>query len=141
MSDTSLNFDDLEPIEIPFNLLGQRYLLKEASEDAACRYRNKLMESSTMVDGKTTSIKGMADAEPLLVAFCMFHVTIDNNGIRNLKQLTLEEVRAFPSRVVKKLFAKIQEISDLKEAKTEAEADKAEETVGNVPSIMPVGSS
>ena len=35
-----IDFGDLTPIEIPYNILGRTYVLREASEGAVCSYRN-----------------------------------------------------------------------------------------------------
>ena len=113
-----LNFD-LAPIEIPVTILKKKFILREASGDAACKYRNLQLRSTKMTgssDNKglqITSIDGIADAEPLLVSMCLFAVS--DEGVVSPKSVSEQFVRTLPSKYVTKLFEKVQEISGLKE--------------------------
>ena len=124
-----LNFDtdDLTPRELPVKFRGLSYVLREASEDAVCRYRNKIMECTVMQDGKAQRVQGMADVEPLLVSLCLFEeAPLDTMGAFHppphrdgrlyppgLLPVPLEVVLSWPNRVVKKLFETAKRISDL----------------------------
>lgn len=112
---TEIDLGDLQPIEVPYKLGGKSYILKEASGDAVCKYRNALMKSAKMGDDlRVTSVDGIADVEPLLVSLCLFEVTEKGH-----RPVSTADVRAWPNRVQKALFEKVKEISDLedKEAK------------------------
>jgi hypothetical protein len=61
-------------------------------------------------------VVGLANVEPLLVSLCLFR----ENGAPVL----LATVRSWPARVVKSLFEKAKEISDLGEERKEEEAAK-----------------
>lgn len=106
-------FDSLEPIEVPFKFRGKSYVLREASEDVACRYRNAILRVSKVEDGKFTAGDGFADTSAILVSGCLFEVTDGGE-----KSVPLPTVRAWPARVVKPLFQKAKEISDLDEKET-----------------------
>lgn len=125
MDGDGLHFDDLVPIEVPVSVNGAQYILREANGDAACRYRNAVMECVEMVDGKPARVHGMANTEPLLVAMCLR--TADG------KLVGEATVRSWPPRVIKVLFAKAKEISDL-------EDEVAEGAAKNVLVATPAGS-
>lgn len=75
-------FDDLEPIKVPVRHKGIAYWLVEAMADGALKYRNALSAGMSM-DPATMrmSTGGLAEAEPLVVAHCLYaaaNVTADN---------------------------------------------------------------
>ena len=116
----TLIFNDLTPIEIPVSIEGVEYTLREASGDAACKYRNAMMACMQLADGKPVSLRGLADVEPLLVSLCLF-VTETN------KLVPLHVIKTWPSRVITPLFEKAKEISELGEGANEP----SEEAVKN----------
>ena len=84
------------------------YTLKEASIGAATKYRNALLDCATIgPDGKPSKFSGMADVEPLLVSLCLF----DSEG----SPVPLDAINRWPSRIVKQLFDRVKDISDLDE--------------------------
>jgi hypothetical protein len=135
------NFDDLTPFEVPVTYKGKKYVLREASEDARCKYRNSLMGSAKLgPDGKPVSISGMADCEPLLVSLCLCQVNgdgsirLDTSG--NPSLLPLLTIRSWPSRIVKRLYEKAKDISDLKEEEPQKAMEKRfEETCKDLVSL------
>lgn len=93
----------------------ETYVLREASEDAAVRYRNTVMDSAEIsAEGKPTRVRHLADIEPFLVHLCLW----DSEG----KNPTLRKVRSWPARVVKRLYDKAREISNLAEEEDTIEA-------------------
>ncbi len=119
-----LNFDDLTLIELPVSVKGVKYVLREASGDAAVRYRNKLLDGTTLgPEGNVVKVIGMANVEPFLVSLCLF----DEKG----RPVKCELIRSWPARIQKALFEKVKEISELDEEqdldtliKQQAEIDK-----------------
>lgn len=108
-----LNLDDLTPIEIKLRLGGEEYILREASEGAVCQFKNALMRCTKMnSDGKVSFIENAADVEPFLVSLCLFKVT--EKGPIPVPLIT---IKAWTSRVVKPLFDKAKEISNLDDTK------------------------
>jgi len=108
MTTQPIDLGDLSFIEIPYKIGGKIYTLKEASGDAACAYRNALFKNTELgPDGKARKIGNMADTEPLLVSWCLY----DANGHR----VAVQGVRNWPAKVVKTLFEKAKEISNLEE--------------------------
>lgn len=104
----SMVFDDLALTEIPVTIGEKSYTLREASGDAGCRYRNALLACTQLgPEGKPSQIRGMADVEPLLISFCLF----DEKG----KPVKGTTIRSWPNRMIKKLFDRAKEISDLDE--------------------------
>lgn len=111
------DFGDLAPIEVPCTIGGKKYTLREASGDAACKYRNALLKATKLgTDGKPTSIDGMADAEPLLVSLCLF--TAENTAV------PVQVVRSWPQRIQKRLFDEAKRISQLDERDTPASIEE-----------------
>jgi len=111
---------DLKVQEVPVTIGGTKYLLREASEDAACQYRNAAMRGAKMTDG-TVTLGGAADVEPLLVSLCLFEMDASGAVIRNVPLVT---VKNWPARVVKPLFNKVKEMSSLDETPKAKEAAK-----------------
>lgn len=106
----SLNFD-ASALEIPVTVGKDKYILREASGDAACNYRNKITSCAKRV-GEETVIDGpIADAEPMLVSECLFRV--DEEGKAFSFHVDTATVREWPHRIVEVLFDKIQEISPI----------------------------
>lgn len=116
----SEEFDyDITPQEIPVTVGGKKYVLREATGDAACRYRNALLKSTKLgPEGKPSHIDGMADVEPLLVSLCLYEKTDPE------RLVALHLVRSWPSRIQKALFAKVKEISELDERDTAETLEK-----------------
>lgn len=104
--------EDLSPIEIPFTYQKVEYVLVEANNDAAVKWRNELMKAARMKDGEVVSVNNMADTEPFLVSMCLFRLKEDG---KTRVAMTIPQVRALPNKVVQKLHAKVIEISELKE--------------------------
>lgn len=154
-NESELDFLSLSsPIEVPVkNLFGKNYVLREASGDVACRFQNKRAKCMRFgTDGKTASIDNIADVDPELLSMCLFG---ENDKTPNLydKPVSLPTIRAWPSRIVKKLVEKAKEISELEdteetvvelEKKLEAAREKAktqEETSKNVSAPTTDGSA
>lgn len=128
--DFDFDFDSIKIRKVPVRLGGKRYLLVEASEETACLYRDATIRAGKLgPDGRVSHMDGLARAEPLLVARCLFE---DKDGEPG-KQVAEQFVLDLPARVVKPLFEKAKEISGL---------DKAEEAPrGNASPAASTGSS
>lgn len=118
-----MDFGDLKPVEIPVSIQGKQYVLREASGDAACRFRNAVAKSYKLTpDGKAVAIDGLPDVEPLLVSMCLYvpgadgKLVVKANGDVDQKTLVpIATIRGWPSSVMKKLFEKAKAISELGE--------------------------
>lgn len=109
---TGFDFENLEVIEIPFKYQGKQYVLVEADEDTAAAYRNASVRGAKILDGKLVGLPtDVAGVQSLLVAGCLR--LVDGNGMR--QPVERETVKRWPSRVVKPLFNKAKEISELDE--------------------------
>jgi len=111
-----LVFDDLEPVEVPVTIGKRKYVLREASEGAAVKFRNVSMRGARMdTESKVVTLGEVAEAEPVLVAACL--CPVDGTGkVRydpggNPITCTLQQVLAMRPSTVKALFAKVKEIS------------------------------
>lgn len=107
-----LDFDSLELTEVPVKLGGKKYILKEASIEAHRLYTNKAVGSTKLSkDGTVTSIVGAADIQPYLVSLCLFY----EGGDGKHHPVSEQVIKSWPSRVGKKLFQAIKQISDFKD--------------------------
>ncbi len=114
MSNTELNFD-LEPRTLKVTIFGKPYVLREAMGDAVVKYRNKVTSAASLSsEGKLAKVGNIADAEPGLVASCLYRVT--DTGVEEL--VTEQFVRNLPNRIMKRLYDTIKEISDMDEVET-----------------------
>jgi hypothetical protein len=116
MSD-DLNFASIALVEVPVTLGDKKYVLREASEAAALRFRGSQLQDAKLVDGKVSAnISRVAESQALLVSLCLF----DENG----KPVPLATVLDMRARIVKRLFDKAKEISDLDEREGKEELEK-----------------
>lgn len=126
-----LDFDDLVPAEAKVKYRGRQYVLREASEGAAVRWRNAQLSQAKYDDsGRFASVGDAADSEPLLVALCLYYadeagaLRVQANGDPDPRHLVqLEIIRSWPSRIVKKMYDWVMTASGLRvedEAATES---------------------
>lgn len=107
---SEMRFDDLSLAERAVVIGGVQHTLSEATEGVACHYRNAVMRSAKMSDGKVVGTEGVADVQPLLVSLCLKDAT----G----KPVPLPTVKSWPSRVVKPMYDWIREVSQLEEGES-----------------------
>jgi hypothetical protein len=107
-----LNFPDITLQEVPVVLGDKRFILRECDEETAVKYRNMQSKATRFSkDGSLVAVEGLADTEPFLVARCLFEEGKDKPiGDMELKKLIRRP------RIVRKLFDKIKEMSQLEEA-------------------------
>jgi len=104
---------DLTVKETPVTVGGTKYILREASEDAACQYRNAAVRGAKMVNG-TVTMGDAGNVQALLVSLCLFEV----NDLGDTFRVTpLVTVKGWPARVVRPLFDWIKRESMLDESK------------------------
>lgn len=127
----ALRLVDLAPIKVPVFIGEKEYTLCEATEGVHVAYQNALMRATkfTSEEGggmKPTSIDGMADAEPLLVAGCLFENKIIGNESR-LCPIPESAIRSWPHRLVKPIFVLAKKISGIDEEEDPKTAPEAKE--------------
>lgn len=110
------DFNDLTPVLKVVRYMGKKYFAQEASEGAAVAYRNASLKAAKMADGKVIGMEGAADVEPLLVHLCLFKT--NDAGEKTIENVSLAEVRTWPSRIIRPIFDWIKEVSQLNEAET-----------------------
>lgn len=111
-----LDFSDLASQEVRVPIGNKVYVLREPTGDAVVKWRNAQLRSSKMVDGKLSSIDGMADAEPLLVSLCLFECRPQPDGTEVQYIVKENTVRAWPNRVQRALYDKVMELGHLNES-------------------------
>lgn len=106
------DFSDLEWVEIPVKGPdGRDYILREADAGAAAKYNDARISGITLDDGKPVKVDKIGGLEVLLVSLCL--KAVDK---RPVHAKTLE---GWHERVIKKLYSKAREISDLEELATD----------------------
>ena len=95
---------------------GVQYLLREADEEAARKYRNACTKGVTLDDGKIVKVDGIADVQSYLVSLCLFEVLTDGTT-KNVPTILIT-IRTWPARIVKWMFDWTVETSDLSEKPT-----------------------
>ena len=104
----TIDLGDISLAEVNFKIGDNEFILKEASGEAACAYRNAILRSTELgPDGRPSKLSNLADTEPLLVSLCLFNI----DG----RRISVNDVKKWPNRIVKKLFDKAKEISELGE--------------------------
>ncbi len=108
------DFGDISVIEVPVkNLYGKNYVLREASEEAAAKWRNYHLRNSKLRDGKIVGLGDVMDGPALLLSMCMYE-----QSEKGEKLVNINVVRGWPARVVKDLFDAAKKISELEEKET-----------------------
>lgn len=103
----NFDFDSLVEYSKEFSKDGILYAIREASGDAAYKYRNRVSKCFKLgADGKPLAMEELADTEPFLVSLCLF-TKLDN------KPVPATVIRSWPNKICKTLFAKIREVSEL----------------------------
>lgn len=131
----SFNFDEtVVQVQIPVRYQGIDYVLMKASGEAAVRYRNAIVRGTRFsADGSPIGTDGLADAEPILVAHCLFKTDKDGQVLKDRSgcpiHVTEALVRSWPNEVMRPLFDKAFEISDLTEPETEESLRKKLDTI------------
>ncbi len=114
-SHDDFDFGSLEAIEIP--VVGpdkKPYILREASGDVVAKFNNARGRCVQFRDGGMSAVNGQGDLEAFLVSLCLFHVKED--GTADFKKpVRAPIIRSWPERVVKPLFEKAKEISEIDE--------------------------
>jgi hypothetical protein len=136
-------FDDITPIEEPWSIGGEEYILRETSGDAAVKYDNARLSRHEYQDGKLVRLRDYADLEPLLVSLCLF--TKDD------KPVPESTIRSWPARLQKKLHERARFISRMNRTpevirgeietlqKELVEVEAAEQAAKNLPSGTTAG--
>lgn len=117
-----MEFDTLERVCIKIHIKKENinYVLKEATEEDVNRYKDSQLSQSKIVDGEFAGLSGLHNTEALLLASCLFKVNAD--GLET--PVGLQEVKQLPGRISKKLVEKLEDISGLKDNKTEEQLVK-----------------
>lgn len=140
LADGSFDFDeDLgPPKEKSVTWKGNRYVLREASEGAAALHRGIYMRATRFsAEGKPGAVdSSAADADPMLVAQCLFKVGVkDGKEIVSKTPCDLRFVKdEFPARLIKRMLAWVKKYSeiDIEEESEEILEKKIKELQGKL---------
>lgn len=118
-----MNFDSLELIEVPVTIGDVKYVLREADEGAAKAYHNARLHGAKVEDGKVAGLPiDLAGVPSLVLSRCIFRLNEDGKPFPD--PVSLQEIvgykerngvvhKGWPARIVKPLFKKLKEISEL----------------------------
>lgn len=109
----TMEFETLDLISIPLRIGKTWYILQEATEEAAIAYENAKIQGGSLVGGKVI-FNDLAGIEPLLVSMCLIQNT-SNDPKKPLPGgfVQLDELKKWPAKVVKPIFNRIKEMSEL----------------------------
>jgi hypothetical protein len=142
-----LIFDDTELIQIPVCRKGVWFILQEALEGDACKFRDRQLAGTEFKGTSVSKIRGLAESEYYLVALCLYEFTgtfgekgeplpEEGGKYKVGKRVHPDRLKQWKHLQIKKLFELAQEISGLKEEeetvdelkkKIEALQDKVQE--------------
>lgn len=110
---------DISRKEIPYEIGGKQYVLREASGGAATRYKDAQIQSAKLNSrtGKAEKLTGLAETEPLLISLCLFEQRGEGKEIL----CPLGTIKSWPNRIQRELFEEVKRISDLAEGSTQRE--------------------
>jgi hypothetical protein len=112
----TLDFSDLQPIEIPFKVNGVSYVLREASGGAVKVYTNERMKRITFgPTGKVVSTRDLAEVDYLLVSLC-----VKTSEEKDVSQATVE---SWPNTMFKRILETTKEISGINKEESESLLD------------------
>lgn len=116
-----LDFNDLEPTQLPVRIGGKDYALCEANGAAATKYRNESLRRMKIRDGKATDVGDLGDLEPLLVSLCLYEATLEGDQVVEVSKtkVPIATIASWPARVQKRLFEEAKKISGLDEGTSE----------------------
>lgn len=122
-------WEDLAPCEIPVRIGQKHYVLREASADAAAKFRSAASRAARFnEEGKLTHVEGLGETELVLVANCLAFpddanpktAKVNRDGVPFL--VGINHIRTWKEAIVKQLFDKAKEISPALEEKETIEA-------------------
>jgi hypothetical protein len=119
----SLSFST-KRVELEVSIDEAKHFIKEASGKTAVEYQNLALNGVTFgADGKPQRMVGQASVQLLLVGQCLHACDPSGAAYKNpVGQKWVEE--NLPAKVLKTLFEKIKEISNLGEKETEESLNK-----------------
>jgi hypothetical protein len=138
----NLNFDEqgLQPIELVVTFRGKQYILLEADEDTAIRYKDLGLAAARWLPGdngqpRQASLNGLSKTESFLVSRCLFYAKMVKNentgevtptlptlpnGDADRKQLVPEAIiLKWQHRIVRPIFEECVRISKLSQKEQE----------------------
>lgn len=128
-----LDLPGLEPVAVEVDFGGKKYVLREASEEAAIAYKDFIAAASKLNDnGKLVGVSGVSGSESLLVSKCLFEL-YEHGGAAKERPVLLSVVRSWPSRRVRPLFDRVMAISEIWGTKKDSDK-KDDEPAKNEPS-------
>ena len=123
-----LDLGDQGITEVSVRFRGKDYLLREASSQAACRFRDAMMRTTKVDDGKVVGYSASwGEAEMLLVSQCIFQKHADNGQwvpLGGNEQQALLTIRQWPQAATQKLLDKVRDISGMNDMDTEEIVEK-----------------
>jgi hypothetical protein len=101
------NYENLSIIEEPFKINQEEFMLRELSGEDVGRYRDAVVEAASIPEANMKGrMQGLAEADMLIVSMASFRKKDGEN-------VTVEEVRKWPHRLLKPLAKRVKKISEM----------------------------
>lgn len=95
-------------LERPVTIDGKSYILREASEEEARKFRSAAAKTARLNDGELVGVEGVGDMQSYLVSLCLFSED-------KVTPVPIAVIRQWPTRIVRPMFDWIKEVSQLEE--------------------------
>lgn len=127
-----LVFDSLVPEEVPVTIDKDRFILREALEEDVVWWQSEQFKNAKVSKGSATvsGLGGMAERESLLLSRCLFRadpegrLPLNSVGEPDRRMLVAKQnIKGWPTKVVKKLFKTLADISGLNDEVQTGETD------------------
>lgn len=138
----SMDFESLELIEVPVKIGDVKYVLHEADEGAAKAYQNARMRGAKLDDGKVSwqLTEDLAGIPSMMLSLCLFRLTEEGKPFSS--PVSLREItgyregngivhKGWPARIVKPVFKRLKDISELDDDETLESLQEQQEELGN----------
>lgn len=103
--------DESGPIEIPVTIGATKYVLREATEQAARVYRNAAVAGARLQNGQMSSLaEDLAGVQSLLLSHCLFRI---KEGKPAQKPVHRDIILGWVARIVRPMFEWVMEVSGL----------------------------
>lgn len=124
------DFSDIQWIEIPVTGPdNEEYILRELDAGGARKYNDARISGVTMEDGKVVKVENIGGLEVLLVSLCLRAV--------NKRPIRPQSIEGWQERIIKKLFDKAKEISDIEEESADDNLVVLKQTFGREDAPFP----
>lgn len=106
-------FETLFPIEVEVTIENDPYLLCEATNKQATKFKEAQAKATLFVNGAFAGAPTLSQTEALLVSYCLWDIKLGRTKDKR-RPVPLPTIEGWPAPIVDALFERAREISRLK---------------------------